>query len=161
MTREIPLSNGGVTLVDDSDYEWLIHLQWRNIQDRAQTRVWKDGKEHTFLMHRMILWAPKDMTVDHINGNPLDNRRCNLRLATMAENSRNQHRVRGSSSQYKGVTWQAKRGKWRAQLTVNYRTVFLGRYTCEIEAAKAYDRAAREHFGDFAALNFPELEQAS
>jgi hypothetical protein len=99
------------------------------------------------------------MEVDHVNGDGLDNRRSNLRVCTHAENARNQSsRTRMSTSRFRGVVWAKDRRKWRAMIGDNGRTVHLGNFTDEIEAAQAYDRAAREMYGAFARLNFPETE---
>ncbi len=99
------------------------------------------------------------LTVDHINGDPLDNRRENLRIATRQENQRNR---RGwGRSGFKGVLFRAKRQRWEAYIQVGTRVFSRARHTAE-EAAIAYDDMAREHFGQFARLNFPRPgEQAA
>lgn len=110
------------------------------------------GKHSTVYMHALItgLRGP-----DHINHNGLDNRRCNLRPATAQQNGANSRPMRGTSSVYKGVSWHKRDSRWGAQITSEGRTRYLGYFTDEIEAAKAYDRAARDVFGEFACLNFP------
>lgn len=97
--------------------------------------------------------AAKNEEVDHINGDTLDNRRCNLRLCRRIQNARNVKKKSGSS-QYKGVTWLRWCERWMARITVNYRQIILGYFTDETKAAKAYDEAARKHFGEFAKTNF-------
>lgn len=90
--------------------------------------------------------------VDHANGDGLDCRRSNLRVASHAENVRNA-RSRKGTSKFKGVSFS--KGGWRAALRVNYKTVHLGRFETEEEAAVAHDEAARRLHGAFARLNFP------
>ena len=103
------------------------------------------------MLHRLLLSPPDGYEVDHINGNSLDNRRCNLRLCTRQQNNGNQ-RPRRHSSIYKGVYWNKEHQKWQAKITVNYRNIDLGRYKDEEAAAEAYAKAARRHFGEFACL---------
>lgn len=111
--------------------------------------------------HRVsYLWHHGELPsqIDHINGNRRDNRIENLRAATNAENVRNAKKRRGTSSQFKGVVWSPKYRKWIAQIVVperGPRLVYLGIYANETDAARAYDRAALQHFGEFARPNFP------
>jgi hypothetical protein len=112
-----------------------------------------------FFAHR-VAWAihngawPQDQ-IDHINGNRSDNRFFNLRPATIAQNLRNRTGDLVSTSKFKGVSWHSSRGKWRAVISGDGKYTHLGRFDSEEEAARAYDRAAAEHFGDYAKLNFP------
>jgi hypothetical protein len=106
-------------------------------------------------MHRQILGAPPGQQVDHINGDTLDNRRVNLRLATHGQNQHNRGKYRNNKSGYKGVSWDKAAGKWRAQIKFNNKKYNLGRYHDPIEAALAYDAAAIRLHGAFARLNFP------
>jgi HNH endonuclease len=95
--------------------------------------------------------------IDHINGDCLDNRRENLRKATRSQNMANQPKIGGTwSSHYKGVTWFKQRQKWRAQIKIEGRNHHLGLFINEDDAAKAYDEAAFQAFGEFAHLNFKE-----
>jgi len=113
-------------------------------------------------MHRFLMRAPKNKMVDHVNGDKLDNRRENLRLATNSENQANRRAVRGKSN-FKGVTWQKRtydegRGYWKAQIVVQGKLHYLGKYCTDLEAAAAYNDAAVRFFGEFAHLN--DLAQA-
>ncbi|MBA7655390.1 hypothetical protein ES703_63294 [subsurface metagenome] len=107
-------------------------------------------------MHRQIMNPPREMLVDHINYNGLDNRKANLRLATLTQNNRHTRRTMNpGSSKYKGVCWYNREKRWAVRITANGKNIPLGYFKDEIEAAKAYDKAARKYHGDFAALNFP------
>ncbi len=110
----------------------------------------KNGKH--VLLHRLIMDAEPGTLVDHENRNGLDNRKQNLRKATDSENGANSVR-KGDSSKYKGVEL-FRNGKWRARIKVHRKEIHLGYFHDEEEAARAYDRAAREHFGEFARTNF-------
>jgi len=107
-------------------------------------------------MHRAIMNPPDGTVVDHINRNSLNNRRCNLRICTQKENLRNGRPSRRSTSRFKGVYFDKQTRKWIAKIGYNGKTIHLGSFEDEVEAAKAYDRKAYELFGDFAYLNFPE-----
>jgi len=100
--------------------------------------------------------------IDHINGNGLDDRRANMRTCTNQQNMRNLRKRRSGSSIYKGVYYDKRRRTWYARICHNGKNIHLGTFATEIEAARAYDRAARRLFGEFARLNFPdEVERRS
>jgi hypothetical protein len=114
-------------------------------------------KQTKVLMHRVITNAQTGMSVDHINGNKLDNRRANLRLCNSSENSRNRSLASINTSGYKGVTWHKQTQKWQAQIEVNGRNIHLGLHQSVILAAIAYNNAALKYFGEFAKLNAIEV----
>ena len=150
MAKEIQLTKGCVALVDEVDYEMIvgIGLRWCTSDGYAFNSIL--GR-----MHRFLLNAPDGVMVDHVNGNKLDNRRENLRLCTNSQNQANRKISRGKSS-FKGVTWQRRSngsGFWKAQIIVRGEVIYLGAHVTDLEAAKAYNDAAIEHFGEFAALN--------
>lgn len=141
------------TIVDDEEYSELSRWTWayhRNGYAYRATSSW--GKSLKFFMHREIMNAPDGYDIDHINGNKLDNRKSNLRLCNRSQNMANTP-SRGGTSQYKGVGWDRTRQKWQAKITVNYRTINLGRFDIEVDAARAYNDAALHYFGSFAAIN--------
>lgn len=159
--REIPLSRGRVGMVDDADYGWVSAHKWcvGGAQAAYVMRAVYDHGRHVknVLLHREILGAPAGVPVDHIDGNPLNNQRANLRLCDSIGNARNRRKRGGCVSQFKGVvlaTWPNGRAKWKAQINVAGRTVFVGYFDKEIDAALAYDAAARDRFGAFACVNF-------
>jgi len=112
-----------------------------------------DGNTKTS-MHREIMNAPKGLDVDHIDGNGLNNRKSNLRLCTHAENVHNSRPMRNGSSKYKGVCWHKTYKKWYSSIGKTGKRFYLGRFDNEIDAALAYDKKAKELFGEFAYLNF-------
>lgn len=157
--RKIPLTQGRVALVDNADYDFLVQWKWCYDTGYAQ-RMGADGRK--IRMHRIVLNAPVGQQVDHINGVKLDNRRCNLRLCNAANNARNRSAwlTTTTASQYKGVTRRADKNytcPWVARISIDYERIYLGSFATELEAAQAYDRAAREHHGEFARLNLPEV----
>lgn len=157
--KEISLTKGYVALVDDEDYEELSKHKWRVCKMRGgpkaqrQSRRDASGKRTSVYMHRQITNAPPGLVVDHLNHDTLDNQRANLRVCTCAQNGANMRKRPGLSSRFKGVSWYALCGKWRASITVNGRFKHLSLFDDEVEAARAYNRAAREHFKEFALLN--------
>lgn len=104
-------------------------------------------------MHRFIMKAQSGQTIDHINGNTLDNRKQNLRFCTQSENSYNSKSRSRSSSKYKGVTFDKSRRKWLVYITVNKKRFYIGAFTCEDAAANAYNHFAEKYHLDFAYLN--------
>lgn len=106
------------------------------------------------LMHREILnITDPNIKVDHINNNKLCNERTNLRKCTMIQNMRNMKISGGGTSKYKGVSWHRRKGKWTAQIKVNYKKIHLGYFTDERDAAIVYNKKAIELFGEFARIN--------
>ncbi|MEJ2704139.1 MAG: DNA polymerase I, partial [Sedimentisphaerales bacterium] len=157
----IRLTQGQYAIVDPDDYERLLKYKWHAVNHgrayyAARSANSEDSKGCPVAMHREVVTVADDLLVDHINHNGLDNRKANLRPATHAQNSRNRTKCRDGnySSGYKGVS-RRQGDAWHARIFVDGRLVSLGRFESEIEAAKAYDRAAREYHGEFAAPNFP------
>lgn len=150
--KTIPLGEGFYAYVDAADYEWLSQWTWRLMSGYAIRR----SRGKTIYMHREIMQPPEGMVVDHLNHNKLDNTRANLRNCTQRENLYNSEKRRGTSSRFRGVSRLPYGAKWRATLKFENKPVSIGSFTEEIDAARAYDRAAVKYFGDAARLNFPE-----
>jgi|ERR1041385_872703 hypothetical protein len=93
--------------------------------------------------------------IDHIDRNPFNNQRSNLRVCTQSQNLANSTKRKGTISKYKGVTWDKSRNVWKAQIQFEYKHINIGYFNSENEAARAYDRKAKRLFGEFAVLNFP------
>lgn len=149
--KEINLTQGKVALVDDEDFEYLN--QWRWSAARYSDNIYYAAsrvKGKSITMHRLLMNSDKQRQVDHKDGNGLNNQKSNLRFANYSQNGSNR-RAWGSSC-FLGVN--IDRGKIYARITLNGQTLYLGRFKTEEDAARAYDRKAKELHGDFACLNF-------
>lgn len=155
--KKIPLTQGKFALVDDEDFEWLNQYKWYAAKQSnifyAWRKVGKYPNQKTIRMHRQIMNAPKNQDIDHINHNGLDNRKFNLRFCTDSQNQHNQLPYKNCSSTYKGVCWKKHDKKWCSQITKNDHKIYIGCFSNEIDAAKAYNAKARELFGKYACLN--------
>jgi hypothetical protein len=159
--RRIPLTRGKFALVDADDYYQLSKFNWHALLGRTTTYAARRGGGKAINMHRLITDAPDHLVVDHIDHNGLNNTKSNLRLCTVAQNTRNMLPNSGSTSKYKGVCWNKSVKKWSAAIKFNNKIYRLGYFTDEIAAAKAYDKQAAEFFGEFAYLNFPNAAEAA
>lgn len=144
----IPLSNGGYALIDLDDlpliqsYRWYRHY-WKHHQWYAVTHIHKNGRvDGNLSMHRLILNPPVNRQVDHINRDSLDNRRCNLRAATAAQNQWN-HPLRPN------ITRHRRWGTWRAFIGQSGEKRYIGSFKTREAAEAAYKDAARESRGEF------------
>lgn len=158
--KEIKITKGLVTQVDDEDYERLVKHSWcASIQTsgrrkpylRVNGRAWVGGVLKVVSIPRIILGItdPK-IIIDHIDGNTLNNQKSNLRTCTAAQNAQNRT-VAPRGKRYRGVHIQ--RGSVIAQITANRKTYYLGTFNSEHEAARAYNEAALRLHGEFACLN--------
>lgn len=153
MAIAIQLSRNRQIIVDDDFDEELLRFSW-NINNRGyvHAKIVKDRKECWISMHRFLANATEGQLVDHRNGNKLDNRLCNLRLCTFAQNSYNKSISSKNITGYKGVI--LRYGKYKAQIKVDGKHIQLGSFDDITQAAYAYDDAARKYFGEFANTNF-------
>lgn len=162
--KYIQLDKGQVAIVDDEDYDYLSQFKWYASKERGRyyaTRGnkvinWVRQKPALIKMHREIMNFPEGMQVDHINHNSLDNRKSNLRICTVRQNLMNRKPKANRISKYLGVDHNGC--SWVARIGVNWESIHLGSFETEEQAAKAYDIAARQHFGEFANLNFKEVD---
>lgn len=162
--KEIPLTQGKVTLVDDADYEWLNQWKWCAQSNKLSDVFYAQhgfnvcpGLRKYIRMHRFILGMtdPK-VQVDHRDRDGLNNQRLNLRVTDASGNVHNRGKIKtATTSKYIGVARARGDVKFRAQIRLNGVLVHLGCFAWERDAANAYDSAAAKHFGEFASLNFP------
>ncbi len=161
--KEIQLTRGMVALVDDEDYEWLNRWRWNAHTDHngfvyaTRHKSRRDGGG-TVRMHRLIINTSEKEEIDHIDGNGLNNSRSNLRPCTHSQNAHNSGLQRNNRSGFKGVSWDSAKHRWRAEIAINRKHIFLGYFRDPIMAAYAYDDIARKYFGEFAKTNLPKRE---
>ena len=161
-SREIPLTQGKVAIVDAADFEWLNQWKWyahydpstdgfyavRNIElPKGEKRNRKSVK-----MHRVIMGEPEGFKIDHADGDGLHNRRINLRIATNQQNAFNRKKRSDNRSGHTGVSWHNSSGKWQAQINRNGKRKCLGVFPLREDAIECYRKAAVETFGEFARI---------
>jgi len=159
--KKIELTQNQYALVDDEDYNRLNRWKWcagyysciKSYYAKRNTPRDKNGKHTTICMHRIIMNAPSNLQVDHRNHDTLDNRKENLRLCTYSQNGMNRKLHKNTTSQYKGVYWHKQGKKWLAHIRTKDKSIYLGLFKSEIQAAKAYNKKAKELFGEFALSN--------
>lgn len=143
---------GKFALVDNADFEWLNKYKWFATPFghpiRGERHGGRKGLYCNIFMHREIMKMPKGKFTDHINRNPLDNRKTNLRICTLRENTYNSKNRTGHPL-YKGLNWLERLQKWQVRI----RNEYLGVFKSDKEAALAYNQAATKYFGEFAKLN--------
>ena len=144
--KEIPLTQGKIAIVDDEDFDLVMAKKWHYSLSSAN---YGRARSNNVSMHRFIMQAQKGLEVDHINGDPLDNRRSNLRIVTHAQNQKNMKVHTTNVSGAKGVSWHKKASKWQAHIMVDGKRYYLGVFKNIHEAAEAYKQAAKLHFKEF------------
>lgn len=156
--KEIKLKKGGIALVDDEDFEMLNQYQWYAIKTQKNiyaVRCIYDKETESvrhLRMHRIIMGVTDRWDlIDHIDQNPLNNQKYNLRIATQRQNLLNSKKF--NKTGYKGVNYKKDIGKFVAKIQAEGRVIYLGSYITAIEAAKAYDKAALKYFKEFACIN--------
>ena len=159
--KQIKLTQGQYALVDDEDFDELNQYKWHAYYD-PNTKSYRAIT--SISMHRKIMNTPRGMQTDHINHNTLDNRKQNLRICTHRQNQYNRVKHKNTTSKYKGVYLAKQKYKdkiyryWMAYIFFNGKSINLGHFKTEIQAAHAYDKQAKELFGKFALLNFKVVE---
>lgn len=160
---QIPLRKGGFTIVDDQDASLALAFNWRRHEDKrtpgrteyAAFTILKAGKVKLLLLHRLIMQAQDGERIDHIDGNGLNNSRSNLRRCTQSQNRANGRQWKIPPSGFRGVYQRG--AKWFSAISTGGRSLsYLGTFTSKEDAARAYDAAAFEKWGEFARLNFPK-----
>jgi hypothetical protein len=162
--RRVPLNLGLYARVDPCRFHELSKFTWFAKKDSHYATTYKavrltpHGSFNCLIyMHRQVLNAPKGRIVDHKDGNGLNNTTENLRFATHSQNASNRPKFKSkTSSRYIGVSFNKDARRWQAYITAAGKRRWLGKFDSEIEAAKAYDAAAKKLHRDFACLNFPE-----
>jgi hypothetical protein len=158
MVKTIPLTQGFVAIVDDEDYDRLVEMGvWFAYYSYDNRRVYaaRQSRGKMILMHRVVMNAPKGTDIDHADGVGINNWKSNLRFATDSQNQANVAMWSHNTSGYKGVSWHIRQKKWNARIRIKGTLQYLGSFDDPSEAARAYDIAARDAFGEFARVNFP------
>jgi hypothetical protein len=171
--KRILLTRGKFTVVDDEDFEKTKKITWYFSYAKVKTKIDCGGYAKGYnpqtgknvFLHRFILNIPSNIQVDHVNHDKLDNRRCNLRLATRSQNNMNREKTNNKHG-YKGISFYSHRKyytkttsrltypkSWRANIKINKRRISLGFFCTKGEAAQAYNEAAKRYFGEYAFLN--------
>jgi len=158
MSKHIPLfgkyGQGLFAVIDDEDFDKVNQYRW-HLGNNGYIKTFVGGRKHAkcILLHRLIMDPADDLEVDHRDGDKLNNCRANLRISTRNQNARNLRRHKQFSSRFKGVSWNAKRSIWYARIHVDRKTIHLGEFPSETQAAQAYNSAALKYFGEYASLN--------
>ncbi len=161
----IAIIEGYEVLLDDSDYDRVVTRKWYKNKSKEDHGLFyldtsiknENGKWKNVSLQRFIMNCTdgKNVCVDHINGNTLDNRKQNLRVCSRTDNTRNMKLSKRNTTGYKGVAFYKRDSRWVARITVNRNRIHIGYYITPEEAAIAYDENAIRYFGEFARLNFP------
>ena len=154
----IPLTQGLFAQVDDEDYDFLMQWKWFTQKDHNTFYAVRNekisvDKHKRIFMHRVIMNTLDNQITDHKDHNGLNNQKENMRNCTKSQNSQNREKEKGCSSKHKGTYWKISAQKWVAQISFNKKRICLGRFDSEDLAALAYNKAAKELFGNFANPN--------
>ena len=154
--KEIRLTKNKITIVDDMDYEKLNKYKWHTLSKKYTFYAVRKPKSGVILMHREIMGLinKDNLQVDHKDGNGLNNQRSNLRICNNGQNQMNKGKQSNNTSGYKGVNYKKEKNKWQANIEFKGKLSFLGYFATKEEAAKVYDKKARELFDEFAKTNF-------
>ena len=148
--KKIKLSQNKYTIVDDEDYNFLNKYKWSTSKNKNVYYARKRHNNTKITMHRMIMNQDKNKQIDHINGNGLDNRKCNLRICTQSQNLHNARISKRNTSGYKGISWYKKSKKWLVRISVNGKNKHIGYFIDINEAKNSYIKAAKKYHKEFA-----------
>ena len=150
--KKIPLTKGKFAILDNEDYGHINIFNWKLSTEGYAVTTFQTNtnKRKSVGMHRLILNPFTEFVIDHINGDPLDNRKKNLRICLPKENTFNRKKSKGKTSVYKGVGFYKRTGQWQARITFEGKLIHLGMFSTPESASMAYDRAAKKFFGKFA-----------
>ena len=153
--KKIELTKGFEAIVDDEVFDFIIQWEWYvlNPNSKYPYAVRRDSDRRLIFMHKIIMCGPPSIHVDHINGLGLDNQRHNLRVATLSQNCANRKKRSDNTSGFKGVLFKKDCQRWLAQIMIGGKRKLLGTHKNPVDAAKAYDLAASELFGEYALTN--------
>ena len=152
--KRIKLSQGKFALVDDEDFKRISMFEWYAAKNRHTWYARRSINKTRYIgMHHEVMRTSSSVQHDHKNGNGLDNRKDNLRPCNHSQNRMNCRKIKGTTSKYKGVSFNKKDKRWCVTIGLNNRHFFVGNFTDEKEAALAYNKAAKVHFSDRAKLN--------
>lgn len=144
-----------LSIIDDDDYDLIAKYSW-SIDSNGYARhnlYIQNQKYKRITIHRLVMNAKINQQIDHINGNKLDNRKHNLRFCDKYQNAMNCKIHKHNTSGYKGVCWHKQSKKWRAYIVINDKQLSLGLFNNKKQAANAYNKKAKELFGEFARTN--------
>ena len=144
------MKSGASFIFDSEDEDIVSRHTWSPSGGHARTII--DGK--SIYLHQLLMGQPENVEIDHANGDKLDNRKCNLRIATHAQNNQNKGLRKDSTTGFKGVCFDKRFGKFIAYINADGKRTYLGSFDDKVKAALAYDRAARRLHGEFAKPNF-------
>ena len=150
---KIPLQDGKLAICDEDRMAEVNKYNWRNKGREGNKYVTGYNGFKGISLHNFLY--PKLKLIDHINGNTLDNRSCNLREATISQNEMNSKTQKNNKSGFKGVYWSKHNKKWEVRITINGKSKWLKHFDNPKDAAIFYDLKAKETYGEFARLNFP------
>lgn len=151
--KQIPLSQGKFALVDADIYDYLMQWKWTYSGGYAYRLKTVRGNSRKIWMHRECNGTKEGEYTDHIDGNRLNNTRSNLRTCTYAQNNKNAKTRKDNKSGYRGVYWEKSCNKWRVVISNDGKKLSVGLFDDIVEAAKAYNAAAKKLHGSFARLN--------